>query len=640
MKKIIFFLTVALAIWISPTAGAQDTLYWCDFDQPSDSAGWLMLNGGQPHYWTIGIDSSMSSNALMVADLDTFANYYGHIRMVSFSYACHYMTLSRGVYHFRYDWRCVGWNGWEQPFPISEDSPSNFMRVALMPESAGVLSPGYAIDGQRFSPTYLPFGGMALDGDTALTEWRVAGMTGGEVAPLAGWHTYECDLVIEDSGTYCLVFSWYTENPSHVIQPPAAIDNLLVTSYNCPPPTNISVENLTSSSLELSWLDLSQGHAAQWLVELHTDYDTIDEGTLFATEDTTLSIVGLSSNTDYTLYFRSLCGTDTSEAVAELHVHTPCELFWVPYSQDFGEIEDSLFVPCWARLGIGSSNIVCVDRMLRWNNNNDYSAQYVVLPGINTARVAVRDLQLSFKTKGVGHFDVGVMTNPANTDSFERVATVGATVSSWRRHVIEFNNYTGDGNYVAIRVGGEAVNANLDEFAIDFSVCHAVNNLSVADVDMSSALVTWNVDEGTRHTPDSFEVCLQQGILFTANGIRQTTTEHRCPLLGLAPGTYYVVGVRAICENGSLSEWRYVGFQTPALICQALDSSLVDTNVLGTDTLWSTVSGHSEVILKTIYSAEELHQAGVEMGLVGVDYSYAAGRSDFDVAIYVGRPLP
>ena len=93
MKKIFLFLTITFAIWVSPTAGAQDTLYQCSFDLPGDTAGWSFANYYQSMRWVIGQASNMSSGGLFVTYNGTH-NHYGQSGG-SVSYAYRRVVLTR-----------------------------------------------------------------------------------------------------------------------------------------------------------------------------------------------------------------------------------------------------------------------------------------------------------------------------------------------------------------------------------------------------------------------------------------------------------------------------------------------------------------------------------------------------------------
>ena len=135
----------------------------------------------------------------------------------------------------------------------------------------------------------------------------------------------------------------------------------------------------------MHWSDLYGGRVSEWLVELCLEPDTQGQGTVYSTNDTSFSFAGLWNDTDYMVYIRPVCGTDTLDHAVSLRVHMPCGLiFSLPYSEDFDTVRGHRFVPCWRRLGRDSTDIYCQNGVLHWNHNTSHPIQYAVLRGIDT----------------------------------------------------------------------------------------------------------------------------------------------------------------------------------------------------------------------------------------------------------------
>ena len=436
MKKFLLLKIAVVAMLLPLTARAQDTVYACDFDQPGDTAGWHLLNGIQVNRWVIGRDSSMSSNAMFIANVDTFTNYYDRsMAYRSVIYAYRQVILPRGLCHISYDWRCTGWNGWERDFTSAADLLSDYMRVALVPDSLSFTA-GAMPGEEGFSTNSVPTGGIAIDGGSPLTEWDYSGSLISEVPPQSVWHTYTNDVVIMEEDTFWLVFFWIDESlmvwideawENAVAQPPAAVDNIVIRVDPCPTPLGVHVENLTDRSFDVCWTDLSGGRATQWLVELCLEPDTQGQGMIYTAYDTSISFPSVWSDTNYTVYIRPVCSSDTGESTMQIQVHTPCVLIdSLPYIENFDSMINGQFVPCWTRLGRDSTDIYCQNGKLRWGLNGPRAARYVVLRGINTDWFPINELQFSFRCRNVDlHYpEVGVMTDPIDTGSFVSVPVI------------------------------------------------------------------------------------------------------------------------------------------------------------------------------------------------------------------------
>ena len=155
MKRLLLLILYLLAVIFTH---AQDTVYFCDFDQPSDTAGWYLVNGFQSNRWTIGIDSITGDGSLYVSNSATTVNYYDN-RTSSLVYAYQRLALTRGVYRFSYDWRCAG----ERNF--------DYLRVFLVPDSVVVeagAGPAEWNGNMRYSGT--PTGWINLNGAQPLYQ--------------------------------------------------------------------------------------------------------------------------------------------------------------------------------------------------------------------------------------------------------------------------------------------------------------------------------------------------------------------------------------------------------------------------------------------------------------------------------------
>ena len=124
MKRMSVFLLLFLwgALLLPWCVRSQEMVYSCNFDQPTDTAGWVLLNGSQPNRWRIGTDNTMSSNAMYITNVSTTVNYYNY-ELPSEVFAYRRLELRAGDYRISYDWRCVG------------ERRYDFFRVFLVPDS-------------------------------------------------------------------------------------------------------------------------------------------------------------------------------------------------------------------------------------------------------------------------------------------------------------------------------------------------------------------------------------------------------------------------------------------------------------------------------------------------------------------------
>lgn len=646
MKKLYGFLLM-VALLLPFAEQAQDVIYSCNFQDESDSAGWVLLNGTQTNQWYIGTDSLRTgSRALLVSNIDSATNEYTN-SVTSVVYAYREVELTTGGYYISYNWHGYG------------EGSYDYLRVFLAPSSA-VISAGFLPDGTTSTYSFgntVPAGWIPLDGSSRLNLEST-------------WQYYECEFSITTADTYKLVFMWCNDGSAGT-NPPAAVDNIFLAQPTCARPVMPYVENLTTTTFDLYWSDMTDGYATQWEVELDSATQTRGQGTLYVTSDTTISFSGLTPNTLYTLWISAVCsGSDTSMAL-HYQVQTPCNLLTsLPYFQDFesvpsGSNMSSNFVNCWFRQNDGttyfgypyvsSSSTYSHNggtRGLYWYNTTSVGAygsyQCIALPGFDTDFVQMRNVQLSFWAKSTNTsyrpvFEVGVMTNPSDVTSFTRIATVNITSTEWEQYVVDFGGYSGTANFIAVM--GRATTASwyaaLDEFTIARRpACHPVYHVEANNTGTTGTLLTWDL-RGADSTIGSYQVRIDSAAAPTAwidssdvltNPVRFTTTEPRCLVTGLRPGVTYRALVRAVCVNDSISTWDSVSFTTHNLPCAIVDPTRTDTVVCGTGS--SQVSGvpvyssWGNSLCQSIYTASELIDLGVSAGEIsGLDYTFTTNSS-------------
>ena len=625
MKKLVFIgvylLTVALA-W------AQDTVYFCDFDQPGDTSGWRFAGEDQSHFWVVG------SRMLFVTYNGVDNGYYWEAPS-SVSYAYRRIMLPRGAYRFGYDWRCNGRR--------DGDTAYDYMRVLLV---RGTTTPigGRVPDGMgTMSDAVLPAGYIPLDGNEPLCASSV-------------WVRHSSDCFVEDSGVYTLVFMWY----SSVAQwdPPAAVDNLMVTRPLCPQPGHLFVSPLTPTAFTVHWSDFSEGNTPNWQVELCTALQTVGQGIRQTVHDTSAEFTNLTPNTDYWVYVSSLCDSDTTTPIA-VHVHTPCAgLDSLPYIQNFDSAQVGTLPQCWRVLRTAGNATVRSDtagNVLQWRIA--YSGYCcVVLPSVDVNVVPSGGLQLSFRCKEQSsylpfshEFEVGLLPNPNNVGSFVPISRVMVNSDQWEQCVVEFDGYSGD-NIAILDMGNDLIEgyAWFDDFVIGAaSACQPVEHLTVGGTSVAGAMVRWDLPRGMVHEPSGYEVCVEPVDTLVPNPLEPgaaslhfSSTERRCIVSGLQPFTTYRVWVRAQCAESVYGEWRNVVFVTLPLPCEAGDTATADTASVGNGI--NRISGvpvsnmFVNSLCQSIYTADEMLAEGVGIGVIsGLDYVFTNNPHDMLVSIYV-----
>jgi len=124
-------------------------------------------------------------------------------------------------------------------------------------------------------------------------------------------------------------------------------DFFVGTAPTCPEPTDLTVSNLTTSSVDINWTDdalATNGYA--WSIytspsDLSVD-TPVDSGTTAAGETMAQSTL-LMPQTDYDVYLSADCDDGPSSLAGPVTFTTPCATASVDYEEDF----ENFLNPCW-----------------------------------------------------------------------------------------------------------------------------------------------------------------------------------------------------------------------------------------------------------------------------------------------------
>ncbi|MCR4829773.1 MAG: fibronectin type III domain-containing protein [Bacteroidales bacterium] len=347
-------------------------------------------------------------------------------------------------------------------------------------------------------------------------------------------------------------------------------DVTLRTIPTCFWPTEVELANVAPNEAVISWTpDSRTSNPSAWNVEYGEHGFTLGQGITTTVTDTSITLSNLLANTQYDIYVSADCGNgDVSDPVM-LAFRTQCSwLDEMPYSEGFessttGGTTSTNFVECMTRLNNGtqyfgypyvSSSTTYVHsgtKGLYWYHTTttgtygDY--EVVVLPGIDTTAIDMTDLVLSFyaKTTGSSYHPtpiVGVMTNPNDLSTFTPVYTFTNTeiTTDWNIFSVPFTNYTGYGNYVAIRWNRptSASYMCIDDIYLTDEWCDNPTDVT-ASAGVDEVTISWNSNGGT-----SFEV-----ILGADTAINVTDTFYT--FSNLNANTLYTYSVATECSNGN-----------------------------------------------------------------------------------------
>lgn len=330
-----------------------------------------------------------------------------------------------------------------------------------------------------------------------------------------------------------------------------AIDDVtLEVLPSCPDIASVSVADVTSSSITLSWSS----------VDGATGYTVLDAtGSIVATAtDTTYTVTGLDANTQYTFRVQSNCTTGDG-ASATVSGRTACAaIATLPYFVDFEDASSSQMPSCWDRPG-GTG--LYVSSSTSYNHTTDgsmymrfYSGsnRYAVMPEIV---IPSDGLQVKFWTRPESNtnslcadFQVGYMTNVADITTFVAVETYHYNdwaSASYEERTVNMTSLPAGARIAFYHTGTAGWYWFLDDITVDnVPSCVAPASLASSNITASGATLTWN------GTADSYTVYNMADTSLVAT---VTTTSY--DLTGLNANTAYTFGVVSNCgtENSDIA---------------------------------------------------------------------------------------
>ena len=292
-----------------------------DFETPS---GFVFANNSSGNNWHIGSAADVNnttggSNGLYISNDNGVTNAYSNTSAVVWAYRDIYFTPSTDDYTLTFDWKCQG------------ESSYDFFNVYIGSPLVPVAS--------TTSTIAVPAGVTTLGTNINLQNtWQVK--------------TYTLPAADYSGQTMRLYFCWRND-ASTANQPPAAIDNIGVTSTgisSCLPPTNLAISNITSDGATANW----GGTANSWVFEYKTTAATT--WTTQAVTTATYTMTGLQPSTTYETRVKAICDagevSDYSSVVSFTTSATPCV---TPTNLQVTNITDQSALATWTAGGTETS---------------------------------------------------------------------------------------------------------------------------------------------------------------------------------------------------------------------------------------------------------------------------------------------
>jgi len=199
----------------------------------------------------------------------------------------------------------------------------------------------------------------------------------------------------------------------------------------------ITVQDITTDATTIRWTP--GGEESQWLLSYKAASATPWNAEILITGDPEYTLTGLAENTYYEVRVRTLCAAGDTSLFIMRSFRTICEsITEFPWIENFDSYGASAFPPCMSRPVVYSGYPQTV-------STYSVSAPYSLRFQSNVQTIAITphfereatDLMVTFKLRregtSSGKFQVGVVTDPADMNSFVMVQEFNqTTMDTWQ----------------------------------------------------------------------------------------------------------------------------------------------------------------------------------------------------------------
>ncbi len=334
-------------------------------------------------------------------------------------------------------------------------------------------------------------------------------------------------------------------------------DIVLDNAPACMAPANLTVTEVTTTSVTLDWVD--QIPAEMWNIVYDNQSMSVFEHPV--------TISGLQPNTNYVFVVSTICGGESYSS--EVYAATGCNIIAeLPYSTGFDEYAVNTMPACWDYDETSlSDNGGWTPQVYNIGDN----AMLIVGNAIVTMpefEADLNTLMLQFDLMmgggdNITSFEVGVYETSAAGATFVPIDTMDA----FNTRVVYFNSYEGQGGRIAFRQmapTGSFAYTFLDNLILQQAPTCIVPENITATVTTNSVTLDWE-DNGT---PTAWRIDYNNNNDYYSYNIE--TTSHPVTIDGLQSGTTYSFCIRAICGEDDMSSQSCVNVTTECEVIEGL----------------------------------------------------------------------
>lgn len=371
------------------------------------------------------------------------------------------------------------------------------------------------------------------------------------------------------------------------------IDDIRVEEIpSCLHVTDLQASNITANEAEISW---NPGNTEETWAYLYGISGSVNpESDPFTPVNTnSLSLTDLTANTLYEIYVKADCGYGDYSATQMISFRTDCApLTELPYNENFDSYpgvtywaEENNLPNCWSYLNTGvegntypvivnnaetaasGTNSVEFYTFSDGSGASNYGDQIAILPEIDITVLPISNLVLNLDVRAANentpfNLAVGVMSDPTDITSFTMVQTLTATSTTYTNYDVDFSDFTGDGNYIALAAYLPTNNSNsgyIDNIKIETAnTCPRPMQVTATTIDATTVSISCT----TADEVSSWIIEYGPANFIPGEGTQMPASAMPFSVSGLTPSTTYDFYVKSVCGAGDESNFSSVASTT------------------------------------------------------------------------------
>jgi len=285
----------------------------------------------------------------------------------------------------------------------------------------------------------------------------------------------------------------------------------------CAKPRDITFSNITTTSVDISWIN---GHSTDnaWRL-FYRETGTTNWDSVSVTSNP-FTLNQINPSTSYDVYMKTDCSTELSDPSIIYIFRTQCDVISsLPWSDNFDTYGTETFPPCWTRPIVYNDSGTNYPRINIASSSTYFHSSPATLmlissPSVPTYAVTpafsanINTLMVTFWLKASdvlysGTITVGVMDSDTSTATFEAVQTITPTTTAWTQYVVMLSGVQlqGGNKHIAFRHnlndgGWSGYAFRLDDVTVGMIPdCPNVYGLTAEVASTTSLSVNWT-DEG------------------------------------------------------------------------------------------------------------------------------------------------